>query len=250
MKKELDQALAQFYGSSVKKINRPEASDLRRVIDEFKESSPDIPIERLYSAYRSLKEIIDSYGPEFSSQSSYFNDVFLRILEERGESSNGIYRSVLRDSPEFRMLNSILGVDRPSRPEPEPSPDEEPQVEDTVEEPVKLTLKQVLAEKDIPLNSYSEEEWITLVDEYFIDMKDEKTFIRNFKKLITALFKRDDYEDYHLIGMAGYAMGRLNSYKKVDTKTKEYAMEILDLVSGRRDVWKRLHEVYTQIIKK
>jgi len=248
MKKDIEYALAQFYGNSVKKIERPEGSDLLRVIDEFKQSSPDVPLESLYTAYRRLKEFIDSCGPEFSSHSNHFNDVFLRILEERGESSNGIYRSALRDSSEFRILNSILGVERST--EPEPVPAEETVPEEAVKEPVKLTLKQILAAENEGLINYPADEWTALVDQHFTGKGDEKPFRRECKKLVSSLLKCKDYEDYHLVIVVDYALKRLNSYKKVETKSKEYAMELLDLLSGRGAEWKRLHCDYMEIIKK
>jgi len=240
-------SLIAFFNSRSELAGKNSVSDISRAIESFRHNSPAIPVERLYSAYRSLKEMIDSMGPDFASQSVHFNDIFLRILEERGESGSGIYRSVLRDSSEFRFLSGIFIKDDMPAPDGRPEPVEE---DATAEPPVILTLKSILADKKVPLTYYSEDDWDKLVDEHFRDFADQTELVKISGAVLNRIIKRGDCLDYHIVCIVQYIFSRLNKYKKTDISSKEYAMKLMNMVSDKSDTWNRLHREYLEIIKK
>lgn len=247
MSEDKNNSLIPFLSSHNDLRERNSASDIKRAIERFRHNSSNVPVDMLYTAYRSLKEMIDSFGPEFTSQSNHFNDLFLRILEERGESGSGIYRSVLRDSYEFRLLSAILDKDSAEEPAPEPEP---PVVEEEVEIPVKLTLKNIVAGKKFSLSSYTEHEWEALVAEHFQSIPEEKAFVKSCGATINRMIKRGDWQDYHLVSIIDYFFRRLKGYDEVDISSKEYAMKLMNLLSNRNELWNKLHADYLEIIRK
>ena len=187
-------------------------------------------------------------GPEFSSHSSYFNDIFLRILEERGESGSGIYRTVLRDSSEFRFLSGMFIKDDMQ----ETDISIETVKEEAAQEapPVRLTLRGILADKKVSIADYGMDEWERLAGEYFDDIKEEKELVKNSSSVLNRITRREDCRDYHILYIVQYVFGRLNSYKKIEITSKEYAMKLMNMVSDKGETWNRLHREYLEIIKK
>lgn len=247
MPKKNQNDLIPFFNSPVDLRAGVRSSDIKKAIERFRDSADLVPLERLYTAYRSLKELIDSFGPDFSSQSAHFNDLFLRILEERGESGGGIYRSVLRDSLEFSLLNGILMREESEAPDHETSA-AEPEIKETP--PEKPALRQILSSKKYPLGDYGVDEWSLLVEEHLISIKDEKVFVKECSSLVARIAKRDEHSEYHVVAVIEYLFIRLSSYNKIAIESKDYAMKLLNLLSGNNAVWKRLHGEYLEIIRK
>lgn len=237
-----------FNSKSVELSGNGSAADFSRAIEKFRHNSPAVPVDRLYTAYRSLKDMIDSMGPDFASQSSHFNDVFLRILEERGESDNGFYRSVLRDSSEFRFLSDIFIKESLPAPQREKKNIVEEVAPDDI--PEKLSLKSIIAGKKNSLKDYSEDEWSMLVDDHFIDIEDEKLMVKSSAAVIARVIKRGDSLDYHITGIVEYVLIRLKGYRKIDISSKDYAMKLMNMISYKSETWNRLHREYLEIIKK
>ncbi len=223
------------------------SSDIKKAIERFSDCADLVPLDRLYTAYRSLKELIDSFGPDYSSQSAHFNDLFLRILEERGESGGGIYRSVLRDSLEFSLLNGILRREESEVPEQEPAA-APPEVKET--QPEKPALKQILSSKKYLLGDYDADEWSLLVEEHFAVIEDDKALAKACSRIIPSIAKREDHQEHHLLAVVEYYFRRLHDSEEVDLGSKDYAMKLLNLLSGNTAIWKRLHGEYLEIIKK
>ena len=222
--------------------------DFGRAIKNFRDNAPSFPVARLYDAYRWLKEQIDQSGPDSASEAAYFNDVFLRILEERGESAGGIYRTVLRDSSEFKLLHGVLGksCDREIHPQ-----QQLPLMNEITEEAhEKITLKKILSSETESLGNYSKDEWDILVDEHFISIDEETSLVKSSKQLLGRISKRKDCEDYHLESIIGYVFNRLLSFDELQVSTKEFALKTLSLVCVSKDSWSRLHSLYTGIIMK
>lgn len=240
-------SITAFPGSRNDLSGGNSVSAINNAIEKFRHNSCSVPSERLYTAYRGLKEIIDSLGPDFAALSSHFNDVFLRILEERGEVGNGIYRTVLRDSPEFRFLSNIFIKDE--IPEtvtvPEPVPDTEP---DTPA--VKLTLKSILADRKTALENYGADDWKMYVEEHFSDIADEKELVKSGAAVLGRINRRGDFRDFHIVCIVEYLFLRLRSFKQIDLSSKEYAMKLMNMVSSKGETWNRLHSEYLDIIKK
>lgn len=245
---ENNSSLIPFLASRDELSGKNSVSAINSAIEKFRHNSPAVPVEKLYTAYRTLKEMIDSMGPDFVSQSSHFNDIFLRILEERGESGSGIYRTVLRDSSEFRFLSGMFIKDR--IPEPEKEPDTSEVNAEPDEIPVKLTLKGVLADKKISLTNYSEERWNLLVEEHFMVIADEKELVKNSVSVVNRITRRGDSSEYHILIIVQYIFSRFKKLKKIDISSKEYAMKLMNMVSDKSETWNRLHVDYLDIIKK
>lgn len=241
-------SLISLSGSRNELSLKSSTSAINNAIEKFRHNSPAVPVEKLYTAYRSLKEMIDSMGPDFASQSSHFNDTFLRILEERGESESGIYRTVLRDSSEFRFLSGIFIKE--SIPEPERGAEISAENAEPDELPVKLTLKGVLADKKISLTYYSEEQWSLLVEEHFFNIADQKELVKNSGSVVIRITRRGDGSDYHGLVIVQYIFSRFKKFKKIDISSKEYAMKLMNMVSDKSEAWNRLHMDYLDIIKK
>jgi len=224
------------------------ASDITRAIEEFSYNAPSVPAERLYTAYRTLKDMIDSMGPDFSSQSSHFNDVFLRILEDRGDSGSGIYRSVLRDSSEFRFLSGIFIKD--DLPLEEKSNKRVKTDAVTEAPPAKVTLVGILADRGISILDFSETEWDALIEEHFAGIAEEKALVKNGSAVLGRIAKRNGCLDYHIVSIVEYLFSRLKGYKNIDISSKEYAMKLMNMISSKGETWSRLHREYLEIIKK
>ncbi len=248
MKKNNESTLINFPALLFKHGDGVKASDINNAIEKFRTTSPSVSLERLYDAYRSLKSLLDSFGSDFVSQSNHFNDIFLRIIEERGESETGIYRNVLRDSQEFRLLHEFLGKS--------PIPDMVSeailiQVEE-LDPPVieKPSLKKILAIKDNSFSRITRADWEELVSDYFSEVTEEKNFVKNCGLVLAKVMNRGDYQEFHTVCIIEYAFKRLLGYDDLQVTSKAFAMKLLNIVSGNKKIWNELHRSYLEIIKK
>ncbi|HRX48443.1 MAG TPA: hypothetical protein P5120_13065 [Spirochaetota bacterium] len=245
---ENNSSLIPFLSSRDELSGKSSVSAINNAIDNFRHNSPAVPVEKLYTAYRSLKEIIDSMGPDFVSLAGHFNDIFLRILEERGESGSGIYRTVLRDSSEFRFLSGMFIKE--SVPEPETGSETAAEIPEPDEPPARVTLKGVLADKKISLTYYSEDQWSELVEEHFNDIADEQELVKTSGTVLNRIIRRGDSSDYHILIIVSCIFGKFKGFKKLEISSKEYAMKLVNMVSDKSEAWNRLHVDYLDIIKK
>ena len=223
-------------------------SEFRFAIERFRENAPDIPVPRLYDAYRWVKEQVDITDDALSKQFSIFNELFLRELEGRGENNSEIYSSVLRDSSEYKYLRELFHREAPVQKTPEPEVIEEKTVP---EEPSKkLTLKELLSHKNCSLLKIDIELWRKLVDEHFMGMKSEDAFLKECSGVINRIIRITNREPYHMEILIIYSFEKLLLHKKLSVKTKEYAMKLLNMTADNKSLWGILHKEYLGIIRK
>jgi len=222
--------------------------DFKHAVTSFKQNAPAAPIPRLYDAYKWLKEQHNTKNLESEKHFTHFIETFLRILEERGASGTEVYSEVLRDSAEYKYLEGLFHNGSNER---KPLLIEAPEIK-PVTPPVikKISLKDIISKKSIPLLSIDINEWHRLVNEYFRVFHNEEEFVKNCSSIINAVNKRSDKEDYHIEIIVVYTYDKLLSHKKLSLKTKDFAMKILNLMIDRGEIWKSLHKEYLEIIKR
>ncbi len=222
--------------------------DLKHAISKFKQNAPAAPIPRLYDAYKWLKEQHNTNDEESEKHFTHFIETFLRILEERGASGTEVYSEVLRDSAEYKYLEGLFHNDTNER---KPLKIEVPEIKPAVPKEIKkISLKDIISKKSIPLLSIDINEWHRLVNEYFRTFHSEEEFVKNCSSIINAVNKRADKEDYHIEIIVVYTYDKLLSCKTLSLKTKDFAMKILNLMTDRGEIWKSLHKEYLEIIKR
>lgn len=224
-------------------------NDFKSAVKRFNHNAPSVPIPRLYEAYRWLKDQVDFSNTESEKQFSFFIENFLRILETRGASKSEVYSEVLRDSDEYKYLKGLFHSDEIEYHEPEviqeeePTPTPQPKVK-------KITMKNILRDKNIPLSDYDSESWHRLVDEHLMGYNSEESFVNNCSKLATSINGRRSKEQYHIEIIVTYAFERLVSCKKLSLKSKNFAMNMLNMMTDSSEAWGTLHNEYREIIKK
>jgi len=222
--------------------------DFKSAIKKFSQNAPAIPVPRLYDAYKWLKEQINKDDEEADKHFTHFIELFLRILEERGAVESEVYSEVLRDSAEYKYLEGLFHNDEPDR---EIKMIEAPVVRIPDEpEAKKITLKTILLKKNGPLIDIDIKEWHRLVDEHLGEFKTEESLIKNCSLVVNSIKKRSEKEPYHIEIIIVYTFERLIRYKKVSLKTKDFAMQLLNLMTDKSEIWSRLHREYLEIIKK
>lgn len=222
--------------------------DFKIAINKFKQNAPSAPTPRLYDAYKWLKEQLDTEDEESNKQFTYFIEHFLRILEDRGAVNSETYSEVLRDSAEYKYLRGLFHSDES---EQEPLMIEIP--EDTVSTPAeikKIHLKDILNKKNISLLDIDINTWHKLIEEYLHVFKTEDLFVKNCLHVVNNIKKRTEKESYHLEIIVVYAFENLLRYKKLSLQTKDFAMQLLNLMISKGEMWSTLHKEYLEIIKK
>lgn len=221
--------------------------NFKYAIKKFRQNAPSAPIPRLYDAYRWLKVQLDD-EEESNKQFTYFVEIFLRILEERGAGESEVYSEVLRDSAEYKYLKGlfhtedsdpeVLQIEMPEKPA-KPAPVMK-----------KIKLKDILSKKNISLNEFDISEWHRLIDEHLRDYRTEDLLVKNCLIVVNNVKKKPEKEAYHIEIIIVYAFDKLIRYKTLSLKTKDFAMQLLNLMTDRGEIWTRLHKEYLEIIKK
>jgi hypothetical protein len=222
--------------------------DFKFAIKKFRQNAPAAPIPRLYDAYKWLKDRLDTEDEESNKQFTHFVELFLRTLEERGAGDSGVYSEVLRDSAEYKYLKGLFHNEESA---------DEAELIDTAENldtpaPVikKLLLKDILLKKSIPLIDIDINSWHKLIDEYFRGINTEESFVKSCSSVVNNISKRTVKETYHVEIIIVYAFDKLLRYKKLSLKSKNFAMQLLNLMTSKGEIWSRLHGEYLEIIKK
>lgn len=223
-------------------------TEIQSALKNFRQNASSAPTPRLYDAYRWLKQQLNTGDEEKEKHFTHFIEIFLTILEARGASGSEIYSEVLRDSAEYKYLRGLFHTE-PA----EPSLIQIEIQEDEVivdKEPERLSLRDILLKKQIPITDIDIKEWHRLVDEYFVPIEQEDLFVKSCSQVINNIYKRPDKEPYHIEVIVVYTFDRLLSYKTLSLKSKDFSMQILNLMTGRGDMWKTLHKEYLEIIRR
>jgi len=233
---------------SEKSLSSWTEKDFISAIKKFRQNAQSAPIPRLYEAYRWFKEKVDKDDQSSDQHFSRFTELFLRILEERGAVKSEIYSEVLRDSAEYKYLKKLFHNDEPEG-EIELTDSEEKQpVSITVIK--KIAIEDILHKKNISLVDIDISSWNKMVNEYFKDFKTAESFEKNCTGLLKNVIKRKEKEPYHIEVIVACAFDRLLKYKKLSLKTKDFAMQLLNLTIDQGDLWRRLHSGYMEIIRR
>lgn len=222
--------------------------EFKSAIEKFRKNAPGIPLPRLFDAYCWVKQQIDPSDEVLDKQFLVFNELFLRTLEERGESGTEIYTKVLRDSSEYKYMKELFHRDdtEQEKPEPEVIPEKI-----TPEKKIKIiTLKDILSEKNKSLIEFDIESWRKLVDEHFKGIKNEEPFVKDCSGIIARINRISEQEQYHLEIIIIIAYEKLLLFKKLSVKSKDFAMRLLNLSTGNKTLWRTLNKEYLEIIRK
>lgn len=217
-------------------------------INHFRNISLSVPLPELYTFYCYLKNEIILSDTEEKKKLGIINDLFLRILEEKGETEDGIYRSLLRDSSEYMYLNTLFSGKIQTE-----FPDEPVTVEKPVEveeKPEIITMKKILSSKCKDLLEYDIQTWYDIVHEYFYNTSDETAFVKKSARVINYVTTLENRELFHLELIIVYTIDRLLEYKALTTKSKDFAMQAMNLMTETEPLWSRLHNKFLEIIKK
>lgn len=224
------------------------AGNISAAIERFREKGLHADLGKLYHAYLWLRDEIIIQGPDFEQQLNFFNTVFLNIIEERGATETGLYISVLKDSPEYRFFNDHVKNSAAL------------QIGDQIEitgpsvvpvEPEKrITLKEILHSDEGGLKNCSIELWNSLIHDYFAVVKDEKTFAAESEKIIDKVKSIKTGEHFHLELLVIYSIERLSGFKSLSVESKDYAMKLVNMMRGSKNIWQKLHKEYLSIIRK
>ncbi len=217
-------------------------------IERFREKGADTDLGELYQAYLWLRGEISIKGADYEQQLNLFNTVFLNIIEERGATETDVYISVLRDSPEYRFFNDhVKNISAFGK--SEQAEMAEPQHVSSEPEK-KVTLKDILYYDDGNLKNCSIELWNRLLREYFDQFNDEKNFSAETWKIISKVKSTKLKEPFHLELLIVYSIEGLSAFKKLSVESKDYAMKLVNMMSGSGSIWQRLHKEYLLIIRK
>jgi hypothetical protein len=224
--------------------------EFKHAVKKFRQNAPSAPIPRLYEAYKWLKEQHNAESAESEKHFTNFIEIFLRILEERNASGTEVYSEVLRDSAEYKYLKGLFHNDdnEPAHesltvktPEAKPAP---------IPAIKKISLKNILSKKNTLLSDIDINEWHKLVEDHFKSFHTEELFVKNCSSVINNIRKRTEKEPYHIEIIVVYAFDRLLSCKTLSLKSKDFSMQILNMMIDRGEIWTALHKEYLEIIRR
>jgi len=224
--------------------------DFKYAVKKFSQNAPAASIPRLYEAYRWIKQQRNpenDEGHESNKQFTNFIEVFLRILEERGAVKSEIYSEVLRDSAEYKYLKGLFYDEK------EDGPlfiEVSETAQKFIPEIKKITLKDILTKKNKSIKNISINDWHRIVDGHLSEFKTEDLFVKNCTAVVNSIRKITQKETYHVEIIVVYAFDKLLKYKTLSLHTKDFAMQMLNLMLDRGDIWTALHKEYLEIIKK
>lgn len=222
--------------------------NIAAAIEGFREKGADADLGKLYHAYLWLRDEIRTRGADYEQQLNLFNTVFLSIIEDRGAVETDLYVSVLRDSPEYRFFSDHVKKEYAVKNMDHAEIIEPPDV--SVKPEKKISLRDILCLDDWSLGKCDIELWNRLIHEHFDPIIDEKVFIAETGKIIKKVKNIKPREPFHFELLIVYAIERLSSFKSLAVESKDYAMKLVNMMSGSGDIWQKLHKEYLAIIRK
>lgn len=219
-------------------------------MNHFRKVALSAPLPALYSVYCNVKHEMTNLDEDTRKKFNVFNDLFLRMLEERGETDHDIYMMLLRDSSEYRYLNTLFGDKQAKvkKEKPEVVAALIPEVKE--DPPVLPALKKIISAKYISLIEFDIDTWYDLVHDHLADIKDETMFVKKCAQVINYVEPVPEREVFHLELVIVYAFERLAGYRTLTTKTKDFAMQAMNLMTEREPLWSKLHKQFLVLIKK
>ena len=217
-------------------------------MNHFRHVSLTAPLPVLFGVYTELKHEMTAADDDTRKNFSVFNDLFLRMLEERGETGTDIYRSLLRDSSEFKYLNSLFSGKLPRERLEKPKKIKEAVI--IKEKPVIITLKKLMSSKAESLLMFDISRWYDLVHEHLNAHEAETEFVKKCTQVINFIISVESRELFHIELPVVYIFERLLEYKTLSVKSKDFAMRAMNLMTDREPLWSKLHKQYLEIIRK
>lgn len=217
-------------------------------MNHFRTVTVDAPLPVLFSVYSELKNEMTAAGDDSRKKFGVFNDLFLRMLEERGETSTDIYRSLLRDSAEYTYLNRLFRSKIPQERLEKPK-----KIKDAVivePKPEVLTLAKILNSPEQSLTGINMDAWYDLVDVHLNAVTGESQFVKKSLQLVRYVNTNPQKEPFHIELVIAYVFERLLEYSELTTRSKDFAMQAMNLMTAREPLWSRLHKQYLEIIRK
>lgn len=217
-------------------------------MNQFRAVTVDAPLPVIFAVYSELKNEMSAAGDDSRKNFGVFNDLFLRMLEERGETSSDIYRSLLRDSAEFTYLNRLFSSKIPQERLEKPK-----KIKDAViieQKPGVLTLKKIMGCEDRSLMEIGIDEWYDLVDEHLKVMSDETLFVKKSSQLVRYIDSNPQKEPFHMELLVAYIFERLLEFGELSVRSKDFSMQAINLVTASGPLWNKLHKQYLEIIRK
>lgn len=217
-------------------------------MNQFRAVTADAPLPVIFAVYSELKNEMTAAGDDSRKKFGVFNDLFLRMLEERGETSSDIYRSLLRDSAEFTYLNRLFSSKIPQERLEKPK-----KIKDAViiePKPEVLTLKKIMDRVDRPLKEIGIDQWYDLVDEHLNVTNDETLFVKKCSRLVRYVDSNPQKEPFHIELLIAYIFEKLLEYGELSTRSKEFSMQAMNLMADNGALWSKLHKQYLEIIRK
>lgn len=224
------------------------AGNISDAIERFREKGVHADLGKLYHAYLWFRDEIIIQGSDYEKQLDLFNTVFLSIIEERGATETGLYVSVLRDSPEYRFFSDHVKKSSVDQNRDQVEIIETPAA--AAEPEKRVTLKDILYSDDVKLKNCDIELWNRLLHKYFVQFDDEKVFISESGKIINKVKNIKLREPFHLELLIVYVIERLSAFKLLSVESKDYAMKLINMMSGSGNIWQKLHKEYLLIIRK
>ncbi|HPS59344.1 MAG TPA: hypothetical protein PK514_14670 [Spirochaetota bacterium] len=217
-------------------------------MDHFRAVTLNAPLPVIFTVYSELKSEMTAAGDDSRKKFNVFNDLFLRMLEERGETSTDIYRSVLRDSAEYTYLNRLFSSKIPQDRLEKPK-----KIKDAVilkPKPEVITLKKILSRREQSLLDFSVGTWYDLVELHLAGITEESVFVKKSSRLVRYVDSNPQKETFHLELVIAYIFERLLEYSELSTRSKDFAMQAMNLMTAREKLWSKLHGQYQEIIRK
>ena len=217
-------------------------------MNHFREVTRDAPLPVIFTVYSELKNEMAAAGDDSRKKFSVFNDLFLRMLEERGETSSDIYRLLLRDSAEFTYLNRLFSSKIPQERLEKPK-----KIKDAVivePETERINLKKIMNCGDKSLRDFSIDAWYDLVDAHLNSAGSEAALLKKSSQMLSYVCSNPQKEPYHTELIIAFIYEKFLEYGELSTRSKEFALQSMNLITANNPLWSRLHKQYLEIIRK
>ena len=221
---------------------------ISNAMNHFRMVTLNAPLPVLFHVYTELKNEMTMSDENSRKNFNVFNDLFLRMLEERGETTTETYKTLLRDSTEYTYLNGLFSSKIPRDRLEKPKRIKEAVIIES--KPEIVTLKKILARKEQSLLEISIDRWYDLVNGHLDEVADEALFVKKSLQIVNYVYRNPKKESRHLELVIVYTFERLLEYKELSTRSKDFAMHAMNLMTAREPLWTKLHKQYLEIIRK